>query len=349
MKRPVAFIVLAGVAALLASIVVYSALKKRDAEVQRAMLTTLEIVVAARDLPLGTKIDPSAVKMARWSRDSVPPGSFTEPSAVLNSFAKSTMVQNEPLVSNKLFMGEKTAGVLPLLIPPGMRAVSVPVDEVSDIAGFVLPHAKVDVLVALSNTGGGSQKAFSKVVLQNVEVLAVAQEIEGKKDEPMVVKVVTVLVTPQEAERLTLASHQGTLRLAMRNFSDDKIVMTSGSDVEGMLRSYSAAPVMVQQRTAGHLAAGGLKPAVEVEIMRDGKSRHSVSFISEAAIGPTSQKNSIAKSAPSKANVSEAATSDGDGVTPRAKSETPSKSGENGVEAGAPAGFAPNAKIVDVP
>ena len=80
------------------------------------------------------------------------------------------------------------------------------------------------------------------MILQNVEVLAVAQEVEQKKDEPEIVKVVTLLVTPQESERLALASHSGTLRLAMRNYNDNKIVLTSGSDVAQMLRAYSLAP-----------------------------------------------------------------------------------------------------------
>ena len=100
-------------------------------------------------------------------------------------------------------------------------------------------------------------KAFSKVILQNVEVLAVAQEVEQKKDEPEIVKVVTLLVTPQESERLALASHSGTLRLAMRNYNDNKIVLTSGSDVAQMLRAYSLAPdvpVMAVQPEPRHVA-----------------------------------------------------------------------------------------------
>ena len=139
---------------------------------------------------------------------------------------------------------------MPLLIPPGMRAVSVQVDEVSDIAGFILPHARVDILVAVANQGGGQgDKPFSKIVLQNVEVLAVAQEVENKKDEPELVKVVTVLVTPQDAERLALATREGVLHLAMRNYSDNKIVLTSGTDVEELLHQYSlsGAPVMPVQ------------------------------------------------------------------------------------------------------
>jgi hypothetical protein len=189
-------------------------------------------------------------------------------------------------VQAKLFTGDKTAGVMPLLIPFGMRAVSVPVDEVSDVAGFVLPHTRVDVLVATTGEGSDS-KAFSKVILQNVEVLAVAQEVEQKKDEPQIVKVVTLLVTPQESERLALASHSGTLRLAMRNYNDNKIVLTSGSDVAQMLRAYSLAPdvpVMAVQPEPRHVAVAPHRPhPVEIEILRNGKSSESVSFVNEAA------------------------------------------------------------------
>lgn len=294
MKRPIAFMVLAGVAAVLASLVVYSALKRREAEVKQAMAQTVEIVVAARDLPLGTKLDPTAVKLTRWSKDSIPAGAFTDSGSVLRSdvFVKSSFVENEPLVASKLFMGEKTAGVLPFLIPAGMRAMSVQVDEVSDIAGFVLPHTRVDILVALAGGGGGNDKPFAKLVLQNVEVLAVAQEVEGKKDEPQLVRTVTLLVTPEEAERLALASHQGSLRLAMRNYNDGKIVLTAGSDIPSLLRSYSSGPLIAQAANI-QMARGERPPrrAVQVEIIRDGKKRDSVSFVSDAFLGPNSDSD----------------------------------------------------------
>jgi pilus assembly protein CpaB len=287
MRRPMVFVLLAGLAAMLASVMVYSALKRREAEVQNAMAHNVEVVVAAYDLPLGTKIEPGEVKTARWSADSIPDGAYTDPKQVIGSFVKNSLVANEPIVQSKLFTGDKTAGVMPLLIPFGMRAVSVPVDEVSDVAGFVLPHTRVDVLVATQGGEGGDAKAFSKVILQNVEVLAVAQEVEMKKDEPEVVKVVTLLVTPQESERLALASHSGTLRLAMRNYNDNKIVLTNGSDVAQMLRAYSLAPdvpVMAVQPEPHHVAAAPRRPRpVEIEILRNGKSSESVSFVNEAA------------------------------------------------------------------
>src|SRR5271168_3011962 len=286
MRRPMVFVLLAGLAAMLASVMVYSALKRREAEVQNAMAHNVEVVVAAYDLPLGTKIDLGEVKTARWSADSLPDGAYTDPNQVIGSYVKNSLVANEPIVQSKLFTGDKTAGVMPLLIPFGMRAVSVPVDEVSDVAGFVLPHTRVDVLVATEAGEAQAGKAFSKVILQNVEVLAVAQEVEQKKDEPEIVKVVTLLVTPQESERLALASHSGTLRLAMRNYNDNKIVLTSGSDVSQMLRAYSLAPdvpVLAVQPEPHHIVVAHRPKPVEIEILRNGKSSESVSFVNEAA------------------------------------------------------------------
>ncbi len=139
MRRQTLFIVLAGLAAALAAIVVYSALKKREAEVARARGESVEIVVAASDLPLGSRVEPGSVKLARWSREAIPPGAFLGPAPLMNSYVRRALVANEPVVTADLFQGEKTAGVMPLLISPGMGVMSVQVDEVSDIAGFACP------------------------------------------------------------------------------------------------------------------------------------------------------------------------------------------------------------------
>src|SRR5229473_185655 len=111
MRRPIVFVLLAGLGAVLAAIVVFSALRKRESEVQRAMAHTVEVVVAARDIPLGTKLQPDAVKLVRWAREGVPQGAFTDPQAVAGSVAKSAFVANEPIVACKLFNGQTTAGV----------------------------------------------------------------------------------------------------------------------------------------------------------------------------------------------------------------------------------------------
>ena len=293
MRRPIIFILLAGLGAILAAIVVFSALRNRESEVQRAMAHTVEVVVAARDIPLGEKLQPDAVKLVRWARDGVPQGAFTDPQAVVGSFAKSQFVANEPVVVSKLFMGEKTSGVMPLLIPPGMRAMSVPVDEVADIAGFVAPHTHVDILVAVSGTGVG-ESSFSRIVLQNIEVLAVAQEIEHVKDEPQVVKVVTLLVTPPDAEKLTLASREGTLRLAMRNYSDNKIIATNGVAMLDLMHNGSPPVSVIQPQSiaaparAAHLNADGRTP-LRVDVMRDGKSSEAISFLNSGRLRRANQ------------------------------------------------------------
>ena len=292
MRRPIVFVVLAGLAAMLASVVVYSALKRREAEVQQAMAKNVEIVVAAYDLPLGAKIEAGELKLARWSADAIPEGGITDTKQAIGAYVRSQFVANEPIVTGKLFVGQKTAGVMPLLIPFGMRAVSVPVDEVSDIAGFVLPHTRVDILVALTGGGAGGDKPFSKVVLQNVEVLAVGEEVEMKKDEPTTVRVVTLLVLPQEAERLALASREGTLRLAMRNYNDNKIVLTSGTDIQQMLRAYSLQPdipVAAPQIAPSPRSEPPPRRPLKIEIYRNGKTSESVSFINQASADDTAE------------------------------------------------------------
>jgi pilus assembly protein CpaB len=362
MKRPVIFVALAGLAAMLASVVVYSALRKREADVQKAMARTVYIVVAAADLPLGSKLDPGQLKLARWSADAIPDGAFMNPGQVTGAFVKNQFVTNEPIVATKLFLGQKTAGVMPLLIPPGMRAVSVQVDEVSDISGFVLPHTHVDILVAVANQGSGpgDNKPFSKIVLQNVEVLAVAQEVEKKKDEPELVKVVTVLVTPQDAERLALATREGVLHLAMRNYADTKIVLTSGTNVEELLHQYSlsVAPVMAVQH-AGTTPSYRPQPKFQVQIYRDGKSSESVSFVREA-LADSGRRHSAGGAAYSAVNNDEhsdnsapsdhsAASKDEGAPAQASNSHGTTLPPSETVPADESASFAPKGRTIDIP
>ena len=357
MRRPMVFVLLAGVAALVAAIVVYSALKKREAQVQDAMVKSVNVLVAARDLPIGSKLDASAVKLVRWSRDAMPPGAYTDAGPVLNQFTKTGFVQNEPIVADRLFGGDKNAGVLPLLIPSGMRAISVPVDEVSDIAGFVLPHARVDLLVSVATTTGSNQP-FSKIVLQNVEVLAVAQEIENAAtDKPEVVRVVTLLVTPEEAERVVLATHEGQLRMAMRNYDDKKIVATNGVNVADLLRSYGSVPVQPQQAAAPRTFTPQVKP-VQVEILRNGKSIENVSFVhghggstdKGAEPNSTDASDKVA-SAPAEPAAESSAKGAGLAATVRPLAETAgtSAAGDEANNIGAQTMKAPHAKTIDVP
>ena len=258
--------------------VVFSSLRKREAEMKSAIARTATIVVAAHDIALGTRLSPSDLKLARWSADSLPEGSFADVQAAADQYAGADFVAGEPIIARKIFAAEKAGGVMPLLIPSGMRAMSVAVDEVSDIAGFVKPHSRVDILAAVSSQNSSDTKPFAKIVLQNVEVLAVAQEIERVKDEPEVVKVVTLLVTPHQAEKLGLASREGTLRLVMRNFSDTKSVATIGSDLAELLERAAAAPTIRAQDTVSPVRAEPVVKPFTIEITRDGKPSEDISF-----------------------------------------------------------------------
>jgi pilus assembly protein CpaB len=196
-------------------------------------------VVAARALTPGETVDNTALRLISWPRGEVPPGAFNVFESVTGKVVKNSLSINQPIVATALLEPEKTGGVLPLLIPPGMRALSIAVDDISDMAGFVLPHSRVDVLVSVALGGPAAGPAASgevtKIVLQNITVLAVAQTLEAGPDQPREVKVVTLLVTPPQAERLAAASRLGTLTLAMRNFADDKELATSGVSVPALL------------------------------------------------------------------------------------------------------------------
>ena len=127
-------------------------------------------------------------------------------------------------------------GLLPLLITEGMRAMSVKVDSVTGVSGFITPNSRVDVLVAGKPEGGGDEDERSKLILQNVRVLATGKSIEQKDEKPVEVPTVTLLVSPEEAEKLTLATRQEPVRLALRNYRDEEVVRTSGHVDDGALR-----------------------------------------------------------------------------------------------------------------
>jgi pilus assembly protein CpaB len=246
--------------------------------VRKALAGTLPIVVAAHDIAVGAKIDAGAIKLARWPRNALPPASITEATSVIGSVARSEFVENEPIVASRLVAGDKTSGVLPLMLPNDMRAMSVAVDEVSDMSGFILPYTRVDVLLSL--TGGDKEEGRSKIILQNIPVLAVAQTIE-RKDNPQPERVVTLEVTPEQAETLAVASTQGKLHLALRSYGDNAFVSTSGSDVKKVMgNSEISEPIRVQQsapvRVQVHRIVRRPPALIRVEVLRNGASRETV-------------------------------------------------------------------------
>lgn len=176
------------------------------------------IVVAAQTIPMGQKIVDTQLELAAWPADRLPEESFTETEKIQGQVAAQTIYKGEPILSKKI--AEHARGsTLSALITKNKRAVSVRVNDVVGVAGFVMPGNSVDVLATQGSRNGASKV---KTVLQNVKVLAVDQTT-GSKDEPVVVRAVTLELAPEEAEELVKSRSEGKIQLALRNNLDTDV------------------------------------------------------------------------------------------------------------------------------
>ncbi len=192
---------------------------------------TSRVAVAARDLNIGDLVGEEDVRMIDWSGSAVPEGYARTVADVVGRGVLTPVSMNEPLLDTKLADRAAGGGLL-IAIPEGMRAVSVRVDDVIAVAGFVRPHMRVDVL--LTTTSGSDP--ITKIVLQNVTALAADKVYENDpQGNPVSYGVLTVLVTPEDAEKLTHATRQGTIQLALRNRLDLREIRTSGARVSQLL------------------------------------------------------------------------------------------------------------------
>ncbi|MGD2047796.1 MAG: Flp pilus assembly protein CpaB [Gemmatimonadota bacterium] len=192
------------------------------------------IVVAARDLPAGAIVRREDVEAVEWPGATIPEGFATQAGEVVGRGLITEVRKNEPLLGSKL-ADKDAGGGLSITIPEGMRAVSVEVDQVIGVAGFVLPGTRVDVLVTIM-PGTDRRQMTTRIILQNVRALAAdqryQQDIEG---EPQYVTVVTLLVTPEDAESLTLAATEGRIQLALRNTLDSDEVESRGRRITSLI------------------------------------------------------------------------------------------------------------------
>ncbi|HEY2153914.1 MAG TPA: Flp pilus assembly protein CpaB [Vicinamibacterales bacterium] len=253
--------------------------------VQRAPATrtvsipTKPVVVAAADLDVGADLGRNDIRLIDWPANAVPAGAISNPDEVIGRGLILPVIQNEPILPMKLAPKEAGAG-LPPAIPPGLRAVSVRVNEVIGVAGYVLPGTHVDV-VATVNPSQQQGDITSKVILTNVMVLAAGTKIErgdSDKNKPMPVSVVTLLVDPDESERLTLASTEGKIQLALRNPLDKATPATRGIRPAVLLGVAATTPrPLVKAAPGAKAAAAAPAPAPElptVEIIRGDKRAH---------------------------------------------------------------------------
>src|SRR5579862_538630 len=186
------------------------------------------VVVASTDLALGAELKKEDLTVIQFPKGRTPEGSFSSPDALIGRGVIAPMVRNEVVLPAKLAAKEAGAG-LPPIIPDGMRALSVRVNEVIGVAGYVLPCTLEDVLTTASPTDQHADMT-TKVILSKVQVLTAGTRMEQDQDKgkPMQVTVVTLLVYPDQAERLALASTEGKIQLALRNPLDTSAPETPG-------------------------------------------------------------------------------------------------------------------------
>jgi pilus assembly protein CpaB len=179
-----------------------------------------EILVAADDLQVGTKIEEKDIKFVHFPSADLPTGVFHIKNKVIGRGVVAPISRGEFVLTSKL-AGENAGSGLPSLIPPGMRAVSVRVNDTTSVSGFVLPGTRVDVL--LTGSPQGSSEPQTTTVLENVAVIATGQRLErNSAGDPQTTPVITLLVSPDDAQKLTLASNQGHIQLALRNPMDTR-------------------------------------------------------------------------------------------------------------------------------
>ena len=220
------------------------------------------VVVARSDLAIATTLDARQLETVPWPKDYTPREALASVEIAEGRVLRRPVAAGEAVVASALF-DDGMSGGLPAVISAKKRAISVKVDQVIGIAGFVKPGTRVDVLATLRRIDWRKPLPYSRTILQDIRVLAIDQKLEQVRDgEPEIVSVVTLEVEPEQAQKLTYASHEGRLQLAMRSPGDDEIVPTRNVGVATLLDSGSS-------RSKGTRVASA---SSRVQIIRGAKS-----------------------------------------------------------------------------
>lgn len=224
--------------------------------------TSNRVAVAVADTPMGQPLNAQLIKLVEWPEESTPQGAFSDLAALDGRVTKATLMRGEPVLESRLAPVGAVGG-LSAVISTGKRAITVKVNEVVGVAGFALPGNYVDIIVSTQEEGGGgsnrSDRQISKIVLERILVLAVAQEHSRDEAKPKVVNAVTLEVTPEEAEKLDLARSVGSLSLVLRNQIEAQPIKTAGA-TKGSLLSMPVAPSPAE-----------VKPEVKPEVKKSAR------------------------------------------------------------------------------
>jgi pilus assembly protein CpaB len=260
--------ILAVAIAAAAAYFLYDYLRMQEKRVSEAVATE-EIVVADKEIRIGGTIEGGQVKTAGWPKANLPQGSIRTKEEVVGRIALQTIVPGDAVTESKLIPKEGPAGVMTYKIPEGHRAMTVAVDQVAGVAGFINPGVMVDVV--LTTTPPGKTETLSKIVLQNVPILAIGQIVEQKGGEPVVVPTVTMDVSPEDAEKLAVAGSQGRLQLVLRRLGDKEEAKTAGATITKVLSGAKyKAPTRTVRRASVKEEEKPVQVVVSVDVLRGG-------------------------------------------------------------------------------
>ena len=254
MKRPSTVTIVTVLAFLFAggaAILSYNYLKKQ-AGVQ---MQGVSIVAAATDIPIGTKLDAGHVKLATWPKEAVAAGYLTDAKLIPGRVAVRPISAGDIITEAKLMPQNVTTngGIMTYIVPQGHRAVTVAVNEVAGVAGFITPGSRVDIVLTTPRPGvADKEDNISKIILQNVPVLASGQGTEQKEGKPVIVPTVTLDLTPEDAEKVIVGVgvKKGALQLLLRNVIDTAAVDTKGATVSKVLNGADPPVIKIVRKAA---------------------------------------------------------------------------------------------------
>lgn len=229
---------------LIAAYGIYNFLNQSAQEKETLRAANHDIVVAAQDIAPGTTFNDEAIKKGllktmSWPKASTPAGAFSSTQQVMGKVNRVKILANEPILEGRL-AGEGAG--LTVRLEAGKRAIATRVDEIIGVSGFIVPDDRVDIILTTTPMGAATDAKISKIVMQNKRVLSVAQSTEQKDGKPQLARSITLEVTPEEAERLSLASTEGQITMTLRGLGDDASVTTIGANKRDLL-ALAAAPV----------------------------------------------------------------------------------------------------------
>ena len=235
-------VLLALVLALGGSYLLYDWVKQKTAPDKTVTIqetAAIPVVVAKVDIPWGARINPEMLVTKPFLKQSVPADYFSNPEELAGRILISPIIAGDAVVEKRLAPTTLQSGGIPAVLEPGTRAISVKGNQVLGIAGLINPGNRVDVLVTINDPDKKEPEPITKIVLENLQVLATGSKIvENSKGQPSPVDVFTLEVTPEQGERLTLAANKGKLQFALRGVTDSEVILTKGVTVTEMLKSH---------------------------------------------------------------------------------------------------------------